>query len=405
MLRLTFPRITSLLIALALVGYTFVLAPRLESAAGGDVPSADGGLALDVDRNARTPRMLFPPADKVFLGVSTAEGWHDFGSLDAFAAATRHRPSAMMFTAGWAVDKFNRAGFDLVARRGMLPVVSWEPWDHRSRPGADNSRSAQPRYTLARIVAGEYDAYIRAYAKGVRELRYEVGIRLAHEMNGFWYPWSEQSNGNRPGDYVRMWRHVHDIFKEVGAYNALWIWSPNVVYTNSTPIAALYPGDSYVDWIGLSGYYGTEGVEMYRGFVDTFERSITEVRGIARKPIVITEVGATDKDGRKAEWVTDMFAALPRYPDIIGVIWFEAVREADWRIAPAPAAAAAYAAGAAHARYSVDWSPATWARLEPPSPAPTSTTPSTSPSTRSTTSKPPTRQPTRRPSSSSSSRG
>ena len=31
-------------------------------------------------------------------------------------------------------------------------------------------------------------------------------------MNGWWWPWSEQLNGNNPGEFVAAWRHVHDIF-------------------------------------------------------------------------------------------------------------------------------------------------------------------------------------------------
>ena len=50
-----------------------------------------------------------------------------------------------------------------------------------------------------------------------------MAIRLDHEMNGSWYPWGERQcggnslNGNGKGDYVKMWRHVHDIFEAEGA--------------------------------------------------------------------------------------------------------------------------------------------------------------------------------------------
>jgi hypothetical protein len=50
-----------------------------------------------------------------------------------------------------------------------------------------------------------------------------------------------------------------------------------------------------------------------------------------------------------------MFRQLPRHPEVVGVIWFEATKEIDWRIAQAPASAAAFAAGASHPVYDVTW--------------------------------------------------
>ena len=59
--------------------------------------------------------------------------------------------------------------------------------------------------------------YITRFATAIRDQSWPVAIRFAHEMNGNWYPWSESRSGNRPGDYVQAWRHVHDIFTRVGA--------------------------------------------------------------------------------------------------------------------------------------------------------------------------------------------
>jgi beta-mannanase len=243
----------------------------------------------------------------------------------------------------------------------MLPIVAWEPWDH-SATGEARSRGAQPEYRLSRIAGGDFDDYIRSWADGIKALGYPVGIRFAHEMNGFWYPWCEQSNGNRPGDYVKAYRHVHDLFRAAGAENVIWLWSPNVTYPGAEPLEGLYPGDDYVDWIGLSGYYGTEGVESYRSFNAIFTRTFDELRTFTDRPIVITETGATDSDGAKARYVREMFAQLPDHPDVIGVIWFELRNDVDWRVATAPAAAKAFGQGAGSERYAVSWSTNTVAR-------------------------------------------
>lgn len=394
MTKLTVPRVLGMMIVLLVAGYTFFIAPGIGGLSA-NVPAL-AGPAWTPDPTDQPPRRpVFPPAGRAFLGVSTAAGFHDFAVFDQFTAATKHKPGVMMFTAGWATDQFSRQGLDAIASRDVMPVVSWEPWDPRAPIQRDNSRNRQPKYQLKRIIAGEYDGYIRSYAKGIAALPYQVGMRLAHEMNGFWYPWAEQSNGNSPGEYVQMWRHVHDVFRDAGARNVLWIWSPNVTYPGATPIAPLYPGDDYVDWIGLSGYYGTEGTTTYRGFHETFDLTIAALRAVAAKPIVITELGATDKDNAKAQWIADVFASLPAYPDIIGAIWFEAVREADWRISTNPQAAAAFAAGADNARYAVGWTIESAGRREADLPAPPRSDPPSSPAgSKSSTGKPSTAKPT-----------
>ena len=87
------------------------------------------------------------------------------------------------------------------------------------------ARAVQPRYRLRNIIAGRFDPYIRP-GQDARRLRRPVRLRFAQEMNGNWYPWSEHANGNRPHEFVRAWRHIHDIFRAAGATNVEWVWSP-----------------------------------------------------------------------------------------------------------------------------------------------------------------------------------
>jgi hypothetical protein len=314
--------------------------PAVVQPSGGAAPSA----------SPSAPPVPFPPAGKVFLGVQTNLGPYDFAAVDAFAGATGHHPSVLQFSQGWAEDQFDAGRLTSIADRGMLPIVSWEPWDYKVRASGD-----QTAYRLSEIIGGRYDDYIRSWADGIAALPFPVAIRFAHEMNGFWYPWCEQSNGNHPGDYVKAWRHVHDIFTKAGAKNVTWLWSPNVTYNGAAPLKRLYPGDSYVDWIGLSGYYGTANRTSYISFNQIFAATLKELKTFTRKPIVISETAATDAAGQRVRWITQMFSQLPQHADIIGLVWFESDKEIDWRIAGSPTAAAAFGKGAANARYDTPW--------------------------------------------------
>ena len=60
-------------------------------------------------------------------------------------------------------------------------------------------------------------AHSERWARQVAAYKGPVLLRFAQEMNGRWYPWSESTNGNHRGEFVRAWRHVHAIFDRAGS--------------------------------------------------------------------------------------------------------------------------------------------------------------------------------------------
>jgi mannan endo-1,4-beta-mannosidase len=292
-----------------------------------------------------------------FFGVSTPQAPYDWKDFQIFAGAAKKLPSMLEFFNGW--DRgFPRDQVVETWRRGALPVISWEPRPTVQPVGPDSDNTSEPGYTLASIIDGSHDAYIDQFATDVRELGLPVAIRFAHEMNGNWFPWSEERNGNQKGEYVQAWRHVHDRFTALGATNAIWIWSPNVITARpSVRLAPLYPGDDYVDWMGMVGYYrrlylDDKGKPKDPTFANTYQSTIDELRTVALKPIVITELGAIEVSQNKPAWINSLFAGLAQNPDIIGFVWFDhSVNGNDWRIESSTAATEAFATGVADDRY------------------------------------------------------
>ncbi|MCP3786644.1 beta-mannanase [Micromonospora sp. A3M-1-15] len=381
---MTRPRVFMVVVAALLLAYAFALAPVTtsgggKSAAPGPPGTGESGTVVPADADGpplQPAAELFPPAGKAFFGVMTDKGPYDFTAVDRFAAAARREPQVMLFGVGWESGTFDRVLFDRIKDRGMLPMLGWEPWDYRVDQAArkqkkltarqiDRLRSTQARYRLSRIVDGDFDGYLRSWAEGVKSLGYPVAIRFAHEMNGDWYPWCEKANGNRPGEYVQAWRHVHDLFEEAGATNVIWVWSPNARWSKTTGnLSGFYPGDDYVDWVGTTGYYGTGAWSKYSTFDAIFGPTIAEIRTFSRRPLVVTETGASDGRGHKARWIRETFRALPKHRDVIGLIWFEVDKELDWRIAASPAASTAFAQSVADSRYDIRWSPDLLPRTE-----------------------------------------
>jgi beta-mannanase len=262
--------------------------------------------------------------------------------LNRFESDAGHRASLVAYYTGWR-EEFNRYAFDSVAARGSIPFVTWEPWDYT------NGTTNQPSYRLSAITGGAWDAYITRWAQAARAWGKPFGVRFAHEMNGNWYPWDEGVNGNVAGDYVKAWRHVRAIFRSVGATNVLWVWSPNVVGSNTTPLPGLFPGDADVDYVGIDGYNAGTALPWggWKTFNQLFGETLRQVRTLSRKQIMLAEVASAEAGGSKAAWITDFFNALDNNPDIFAFVWFNWNKEADWRIQSSDTARRAFASGVA----------------------------------------------------------
>jgi hypothetical protein len=205
---------------------------------------------------------------------------------------------------------------------------------------------------LGEITSGASDALIRRAARRLKRQDRPVLLRWGWEMNGDWYAWSAARNGQDNKAYVKAWQRLHDIFAEEQATNVSWVWSPN---WNSAPaeawntFEALYPGDKYVDWVGVSGY------NLHRETPDKLFAPIYRAYA-ARKPILITEVGSMDRGGRtKADWVALFAKWVEAHPGIGGVTWFDTDThpgyDEKWRIDTDAETLAAYRAMAASARF------------------------------------------------------
>jgi hypothetical protein len=155
-----------------------------------------------------------------------------------------------------------------------------------------------------------------------------VFIRFGGEMNGAWTPW-----GRNPQAYIAAFRLVHDVMARA-AQNAAMVWAPNQV-----PLANLdryYPGDAYVDWVGVSLYtvrYYDDNLsrpafnDSPATMIEPFYRKYA-----ARKPICLVECGVTrrsrvenaDADQYAAARMSDLMNAVRvRFPRLKMMCFFD----------------------------------------------------------------------------------
>jgi hypothetical protein len=218
---------------------------------------------------------------------------------------------------------------------GTIPMISW--------------RGAK----YADILAGQYDTMIARNARRLAATKKPMMMRWAWEMNGDWYAWGGDNNPAHSAGFVQAWKHVWTIFQQQGAKNVSWVWSPNWASTPTdawNQIPEYYPGDKYVDWVGLSGYNLRR--ETPTRMFDKFYAMYS-----ATKPVMITEVGAVDRGGTtKGDWITLFAQWVDARPGVGAVTWFDTDTHPGsnekWRIDTDADSLAAYKAMATSARFS-----------------------------------------------------
>jgi hypothetical protein len=258
-------------------------------------------------------------------------------TFDAFAKIAGSPISVYQWYQSWeGSPSFDAARATAADSRGALPLLTWEPW-------VAGGGVEQPTYSLDQIANGAHDAYVRSFARQIRDWGGLVGLRFLHELNARHYPWGAGVNGNTPAEAVAAWHHVREVFESEGARNIVWVWCVNVSGPDTATFKSVYPGDQAVDWVAIDGYNGGTVLPWggWRSPRELFGDSISKLKDLSDKPLVITEVASVEQGGDKAVWISDLFA-LAVESRIRLLVWFEFNKEADWRVRSSPAAADAF---------------------------------------------------------------
>ena len=267
-----------------------------------------------------------PPSSASYLGVYTEGVPASYAEVTAFANATGARPDVVMYYSGWFVPF--PAGFaTTVAKNGAAPLVQMDP---------DGIK-------IAEITSGRYDGYLSSYAEAVRAYGHPVILSFGHEMNGDWSSWGYRHIS--PAVFVAAWRHIVNLFRALGAQNVTWLWTVNIINDtkrgNIPSPAPWWPGSSYVNWVGIDGYY----LKPAWQFAPLFGPTISAVRALTSDPILVAETGAIPAAGQPAK-ITNLFAGIRSY-GLLGFVWFDTTNSIGQPFGiTSPAAIAAFRQGA-----------------------------------------------------------
>lgn len=266
---------------------------------------------------------------KPYMGVFEPDELTSFAQVMGFARAVGHRPNIVLYYSGW-LQPFETAFAEKARAIGASTLVQIDP------DGVD----------LAAVAAGEYDGYLSAYARAVRTFGHPVIIGFGHEMNGGWYSWGFRQTD--PSTWIAAWRHLVTVFRNQGVHNVKWLWTINRLGGKAELPQRWWPGDSYVDWIGIDGYYYLPN----NTFNNVFGATIAVIRHITNKPIILSETAIGPIAGQAAK-IPGLFAGI-KQNHILGLVWFDVgwhkypgLYRQNWRLEGHPGAIAAFRQGMA----------------------------------------------------------
>jgi hypothetical protein len=262
---------------------------------------------------------LVPPRGNRLWGMYRPEIPWNYQRYYTIADSLDIVPSLLSWYQAWGDGpdhEFKTDAVEKSTKAGLVSMVTWEPWLSAFHHGA----VLDPESCMVHVARGEFDPYIRSWARAVVRSREPVLVRPMHELGNPWYGWSSP-HGNSPRIQIEAWRHIVALFREEGARNAAFVWTP---YDALDTLA--WPGREWVDWIGLDIFnYGTmvPGGEWV-DFKTLLDHQLEPVKQFG-KPVILAEVGTTGFGGDRTDWWRDAFLALGNgsYPEVRAVVIFD----------------------------------------------------------------------------------
>ncbi|KAJ3032569.1 hypothetical protein HDV00_007395 [Rhizophlyctis rosea] len=310
----------------------------------------------------------------VYLGVSP-----DWSTIDPRAWSAYLGHSASIVDRFFGLDANTILTWDVATEctkgPSRLSIFQWQANLLQQMGGSIMSITITPNLGLDKVTDGVISTIVKA-CKDANDLGVDVLIRFAHEMNGGWYIW-----GHTPSLYRSTFARVADAVHN-GCPRTAMVWAPNngvgypmgggqytppkgdprfnemdtngdgVVDSKDDPYTPYYPGDQYVDWIGVSAYYYGPGppggwnnspgpnVLPDKGLIETIittqpsSYNLYQMSLDRNKPFMISETSAPyhmDSDpgpgelALKQAWWREVYNAdfLRKYPNIRAINWFE----------------------------------------------------------------------------------
>jgi cellulose synthase/poly-beta-1,6-N-acetylglucosamine synthase-like glycosyltransferase/beta-mannanase len=278
-------------------------------------------------------------ADAKYLGIfypSGDNGMSDIGNINQLEQREEIKFRIISSYIAWGESDPSHLPLNFLKQikgKNAVPMITWEPWANEFALTDTIQELKKGHKVLKYIKQGYFDSYIKEFALAIKNFGNPILLRFAHEFDNPAYPWS-QSGGNTSEDFKQAWLHVYGIFEALEVDNVSWVYNP----WKDDALIEYYPGDAYVDWIGITllnyGSLNKDGV--FYDFDRLYEPYHESVKLMGSKQVLLTEFGSLNVGGNQEEWLRQAFTAMDaKYHEIKGVVFFNSkwdknIPESKW---------------------------------------------------------------------------
>lgn len=289
---------------------------------------------------AEPVRVLPPPSGTLYHGLywgGVGTDTHDPTEHDMTPADVARYEEAVGAKTAWAY--FSDNWFE--SRKFPTETCSWirdlgkVPYVRLMLRSDVDQQHGEKAFSLEKIVAGEFDPDLRAWARDAKSFGSPILIEWGTEPNGNWFSWNGKWNGGAvagPKRYIMAYRHIVDLMREQDADNLTWVWHVNWYDEPEhkwNGFENYFPGTNYCDWVAISAYGPLtprthDGFESFRFKIDEAYPRLIKVA--PAKPMIIAEFGCELHNPHVdvAQWarsaLEDLFSN--RWPAIVGFCWW-----------------------------------------------------------------------------------
>jgi mannan endo-1,4-beta-mannosidase len=226
--------------------------------------------------------------------------------------------------------------------RGGMITISW----HMNNPFTDgDSWDIKTEGVVSSILPGgknheKFLGWLQHAADFFNSLKTEEGIKIPivfrpwHEHTGSWFWWGKDLCA--PEEYKQLWKMAVEFMQENGVNNLLYAYSPDIQGPGQIYMER-YPGDEYVDILGLDGYHrdNEAGIESFQNSLNAILSFMTNEGKKRNKPIALTETGL-EAIPIANWWTSVLLPIVDKYPISYVMVWRNARERENHYYAPYP---------------------------------------------------------------------
>ena len=280
---------------------------------GDELPQGNSACETASSVASEVQVVAVPPTGQLYHGVFPG-GHEEWGEEDdltlqdvqSYEQVAGKSVAWVYFSHNWFRDHaFPEATVQWIRTSGSTPFIRL-----MLRSSAEQNLS-EPTYTLQRIIDGDFDGDLCGWAQAARDNGGPLLVEFGTEVNGQWFSWNGVWNGGEqtggygdgsladgPERFRDAYRHIVNLMQSQGAYNMLWVFhvdAQDVPEDDWNRFENYYPGDDWIDWVGVSVYGAAEPtddewIEFRQPMDDVYSRLVA----LTEKPIAVLEFGVTD---------------------------------------------------------------------------------------------------------------